>query len=229
MNKSETRRFPPGLTRPPLWRRVFPGLLLLVGFGILLPFDVLIEANAQIDDWPGDLKRVFQLLELFGHGTGLVLVAVGLVVLRPDLKRLALRMLGGWLLAGALVNLVKLVVHRIRPAYFHGRMDGEVDGMETWLGFGRLPEAWVAENEQWKYLSDSFPSGHSANAVVLALCMSWIFPRGRCFFAVLAVLACLQRVVAWAHWPSDLLAGAFCGWIAAHIAWTGVRRENLLQ
>jgi membrane-associated phospholipid phosphatase len=54
----------------------------------------------------------------------------------------------------------------------------------------------------------SFPSGHSATAVALAIALSWIYPRGRWVFAVLAFMACLQRLVSGAHFLSDIMAGS---------------------
>jgi membrane-associated phospholipid phosphatase len=37
--------------------------------------------------------------------------------------------------------------------------------------------------------------------------MSAVYPKGRLLFALWAALACLQRVVAGAHYPSDVLGG----------------------
>jgi membrane-associated phospholipid phosphatase len=37
--------------------------------------------------------------------------------------------------------------------------------------------------------------------------MSAVYPKGRLLFALWAALACLQRVVAGAHYPSDVFGG----------------------
>jgi undecaprenyl-diphosphatase len=57
----------------------------------------------------------------------------------------------------------------------------------------------------------SFPSGHAATAAGLAVALAVLYPRGRWLFAVLAVLAALQRVEVQSHFPSDVLAGAALG------------------
>ena len=53
----------------------------------------------------------------------------------------------------------------------------------------------------------SFPSGHTATAVGLAISLD-ADPRGRWLFAVFAALASLQRMTAGAHYLSDSLFGA---------------------
>jgi membrane-associated phospholipid phosphatase len=54
----------------------------------------------------------------------------------------------------------------------------------------------------------SFPSGHTATAVGLALALSSLYPGGRRLFALLAVLAASQRVLFDAHFLSDTLVAA---------------------
>ena len=61
----------------------------------------------------------------------------------------------------------------------------------------------------------SFPSGHTATAVGLAIGLTYVFPRGKYLFAVLAVMASLQRIVSNAHWTSDVLSGAAVGLIVS--------------
>jgi membrane-associated phospholipid phosphatase len=63
---------------------------------------------------------------------------------------------------------------------------------------------------------DSFPSGHSTTAFALA--GMFVLSRVRSWLAVaalgLAILAGLSRAVVGAHWPLDVLAGAFGGWLS---------------
>ncbi len=147
----------------------------------------------------GDIERTIKLMEIFAHGTGL-LVAIALIwTLSPTSRRCLPRLLAAYGLAGVTVNLIKLLVPRLRPSA------GPEDS---------LPETWG----NWNDLSQSFPSGHSAAAVALALSLALLFPRGRWVFLTLAGLACLQRIVFDAHWPSDVLAGATVGiWAVAVI------------
>ena len=58
----------------------------------------------------------------------------------------------------------------------------------------------------------SFPSGHAANAAMLALLFARRWPRWRLAFALLAALAALSRVRLGVHYPLDVLAGALLSW-----------------
>jgi membrane-associated phospholipid phosphatase len=65
----------------------------------------------------------------------------------------------------------------------------------------------------------SFPSGHTTTAFTLAgvICLSRAHPAVMIAALVLATLAGVSRVVVGAHWPMDVFAGAFGGWLAALI------------
>jgi membrane-associated phospholipid phosphatase len=65
----------------------------------------------------------------------------------------------------------------------------------------------------------SFPSGHTTTAFTLAgvICLSRAHPAVMIAALVLATLAGLSRAVVGAHWPMDIFAGAFGGWLAALI------------
>ena len=65
----------------------------------------------------------------------------------------------------------------------------------------------------------SFPSGHTTTAFAVAAALSLLFPKGRFFFMLYAVLVGLSRIMVTAHYPSDVMAGALIGlaftlWIA---------------
>jgi len=70
------------------------------------------------------------------------------------------------------------------------------------------------------YRADSFPSGHATAAFAIG----GLFVLGLRSLAwslvvlVIAVLASLSRAVVGVHWPLDILAGAFGGWLCAIVA-----------
>lgn len=66
---------------------------------------------------------------------------------------------------------------------------------------------------------NSFPSGHTTTAFTLAgvICLRGVHPALAAAALLLATLAGVSRAVVGAHWPLDILAGAFGGWIAAFI------------
>ena len=65
----------------------------------------------------------------------------------------------------------------------------------------------------------SFPSGHTTTIFVLAavLCMQFRSLGWRGFFILLAALTGISRAVVGVHWPLDILAGAFGGWLSGVI------------
>lgn len=72
----------------------------------------------------------------------------------------------------------------------------------------------------------SFPSGHTATAFTLAgiICLQQV-PRSLALSVVaLATLAGISRAAVGAHWPLDVLGGAFGGWLCASIGVMLARR-----
>lgn len=63
----------------------------------------------------------------------------------------------------------------------------------------------------------SFPSGHTTAAFTVAgvLCLQPFHNGAKAVILLVALLAGLSRIVVGAHWPLDVLAGAFGGWLAA--------------
>lgn len=73
--------------------------------------------------------------------------------------------------------------------------------------------------------TDSFPSGHSTTAFVLAGVIAFhALRRGRRWPAVaalvLAALIAFSRIAVGAHWPLDIFTGAAGGWLCAAIGCT---------
>lgn len=57
----------------------------------------------------------------------------------------------------------------------------------------------------------SFPSGHAATFMCMALVSGWYIPKYRMFFLVFAIFISLSRVLAGVHTPLDILAGWVIG------------------
>lgn len=58
---------------------------------------------------------------------------------------------------------------------------------------------------------NSFPSGHTMSAFLLATTLSMLFPKGRFFFLVLAILVGLSRIYLVQHFLEDVLFGSILG------------------
>ncbi|GAB3605282.1 phosphatase PAP2 family protein [Conyzicola nivalis] len=77
----------------------------------------------------------------------------------------------------------------------------------------------------------SFPSGHSANAATLVVCLAIIFRRAWIWVAGVAyvVLMMVSRTYLGAHWVSDTVGGALLGVGAALIVWAPLARKLRLE
>lgn len=61
----------------------------------------------------------------------------------------------------------------------------------------------------------SFPSGHTATAFALSVVLSSLYPRTRWFVWPMATGVAINRVVTVRHFPSDVVAGAWLGYVLA--------------
>lgn len=167
---------------------------------VCAPFDAAITRALDMTGETGDLRRITAMSEIFAHGFGVAIAVCLIFCFAPQRWRMLPRFLASFLLASLSVNLTKHLVIRRRPQSF-SLIPDEVS--ETWNPPTNAPVEWNSD-----YLLQSFPSGHSATALCLAIGLSWLFPRGRFLFFTLAIMAMLQRVMFLAHWPSDVLFGA---------------------
>jgi lipid A 4'-phosphatase len=154
-----------------------------------------------------DLHALFGMVTRLGLAWGyLVLFALAFAVLHwggrlPRLRPLALRMralsaLPAFLFAavaasGLTADLLKVMIGRTRPKLLFA------DHLYAFDGFALRPDHW------------SFPSGHTTTIVALAAALTWLWPRHVLFYVLVAALVAASRVVVGAHYPSDILAGAF--------------------
>ena len=186
---------------------------IFLGLGLFaFQYDFLFASPDNLDSLPGDLKRVFDLSEIFAHGFGIVLIAVGIWNLVPEKRRFVPRIICCAMLPAATVQLVKVFFGRNRPVTFlqpdlSVRFPADIS--ETWQGW--MP----AETFNVQYMTQSFPSGHTATVCGLAIGLGWVFPRGRILFFSVALLATMQRVTSLAHWSSDVCFGAAIAFMMA--------------
>lgn len=180
----------------------WPALFVLLGIAAM-SVDVPLARWFKADNFPSSLKKLCLLAEVFGHGTGAVMIFITAWVLAPQYRHGLPRAISGTFIAGMSANVLKMMVSRRRPYKFN--LDYSV--FKTFRGWFPMLSAGTA--------GQGFPSGHTATAVALALGLTWLFPRGKWLFATLAALAALQRLVTNYHFLSDTLWGAAVGWICA--------------
>jgi membrane-associated phospholipid phosphatase len=160
----------------------------------------------------GDLAKSINLTELFGHGTGILLVA--LLIFFLDRSQ-SIRFLAPTIIAASAGALLKLFFLRVRPSQLPANLLDDTDRRITF----QIP--WPSSvSDEHGLIHDgvhSFPSGHATTAFAMATALSVIYPKGRFLFFAIAILACAQRLFAGAHYLSDVIAGAILGYVLATI------------
>ena len=101
------------------------------------------------------------------------------------------------LVSGVLHHILKILIGRFRPRYLFS---------QDLYGFSPL---------NFDIAMNSFPSGHSQTIFSICMCLSIIYPRYVTFFLLLAVMVGISRIVLLAHFPSDVIFGAYLGIVTA--------------
>jgi len=146
-----------------------------------------------------------RLLNRLGGGMNPVLIVgfflmAGVVFRHRRWVELAVAMAMAGLAAGILAQIVKVAVGRTRP------------------------ELWLGPFQHARSAATSFPSGHTIGAFALGGVLLFA-SRSRPLRIVAIILAAaigLSRVLAFRHWPSDVVASAALGLLAAWVVVTGV-------
>lgn len=162
--------------------------------------------------------KPIQITETFAHGSGVAFILISIVWLAPDKIQYLPRLFTLSYGSGLLSNLGKLFVARHRPHSFD-LSNSVFDSFKSWFPFfndGYAPTHLGEIEAKWSTMQ-SFPSAHAATAIGLAVGLTFVFPKGRFYFYMLATLACLQRVVDRAHFPSDVLWGAALGMFISYL------------
>jgi len=196
----------------PVGRRI-----IWIGLGLISIMPIALAVDLPVHDWvagtnlPRDLRKLVALSEVAAHAVGAGLLLVAIAVLDRQGRRYLPRIAACTYGAALVADVSKLALIRVRP---HSLM-GEASVWETFLGRFPLQFTDGFAGRDYGSTLQSFPSGHSATAVGLAAALSVRYPHGRYFFAVVAILAVIQRIDANAHFVSDCVAGAAIGCLVA--------------
>ena len=220
------------LVRPPFARadggRAVPGwgVSALIGLGAIA---AVAAAMAFFDAWAVARQRNFPawVVEVFGRITDFgksgwflwpaaILVVTAAALARPALGRLANLMILSLVvrlefvffavgIPALTVSIVKRLIGRARPS--------------DWGPFHYVPFSWRPDYA-------ALPSGHSTAAFAAAVAIGAIWPRARVPMWIYAGVIAVSRVAVHAHFPSDVVAGAFVGVLGAILVrnWFAARR-----
>lgn len=101
--------------------------------------------------------------------------------------------------AGIVAKIIKICVGRFRPVFF------EAFGMTGFRPFSL----------EWAF--NSMPSGHTTATFAGLIMAGMLSPKIKPVTWTLAIIVGLSRVAAGAHWPTDVILGAFIGMVAADV------------
>ena len=109
---------------------------------------------------------------------------------------------------GVLVKVLKTIIGRARPIFF-----------EALDMTGFFPPSL-----DWAF--NSMPSGHTAVSFAGLVMIGMLAPKYKLVTWTLAILIGVSRVAVGAHWPSDVIFGAFLGMVVADIVKWYLLRKN---
>lgn len=162
----------------------------------------------------GELHQIILSMAMYGQVLGIAMSLL-LMLLFDTRRRGRILILGCMVLvAGLGSGLLKGMIGRERPLESGNRtiIHGPLQGFHS---TGR----------------QSFPSGHTSTAFALSYGIATFYPQVRLLVWPLAAGVGLNRVITVRHFPSDVVAGAWIGFmLAAWVGqWRGIRRAAIVM
>ncbi len=175
-------------------------------------------ADIQTALWFNSLEKnwLYELLKkitLFGDSLSYLLGGLLLFVMfrnkKADTAYSGLFLFSSVAVSGLTVDVIKYIAGRARPKlYFSEQLFG--------FDFFRWEHAWT-----------SFPSGHSATALSVAMFLALLFPRWRFFWFFGGVIVAFSRIFLTQHYISDVIAGSFLGIVSTLLLYNHFFKSKL--
>lgn len=180
----------------------------------LLLSTIAVAAAIALDSWAYD-HLVFR--EIYDEDGGRLLRVMGFLPtwgaaalalflhergVHPQARRRALLLLGSPIVAGIVAELLKLTFRRERPAV--------LEGAYSWRPF---------TERTFSSSGLALPSSHTMVAFGAAWMLSYLFPKARWVWITLAAGCGLSRVLAQAHFVSDVVVAALAAFATTTWLW----------
>lgn len=208
MNHEDTKsRSGPGRSTPASWPRAFVVQIL----PWVAAFVIALAADRAVSDWVGRAplfnpkqNSAWKIPKRAGEFQYIIPVIVLVAIFHARKWRAAVMLLVASGLAGAAYSVLKWTVGRTRPNLGLGPWDIHpfAGGIRGFVTSGNL----------------AFPSGHTTFAFAIAGGLAILIPKWRWAFYVIAAGCAVQRVLEYAHHPSDVVFSAGLGVLSAHAA-----------
>ena len=101
--------------------------------------------------------------------------------------------------ACVVAQVLKIVIGRFRPLFFEAL---DITGFRPF-------------STEWAF--NSMPSGHAVASFAGLVMLGMLAPRIKWFTWTVAIIVGVSRVACGAHWPTDVIFGAFIGMVAADL------------
>ncbi len=142
-------------------------------------------------------ERLWYIFKWGGEGWMMFVMVAAIALFYKRQRLMAAIAFSAAAIPGGLGWLIRSIDGRYRPTHH--------DGTSTWELFRGFHDG----------VDLAFPSGHATLAFADAAVLSYLFPRWRPLFLLLATCTAVSRVVQEAHFWSDTLFGAALGWTLA--------------
>ena len=144
---------------------------------------------------------MFNKITLLGDSLGYLVTGLLLFVVfynrKPLLAYSGLFLFSTVAVSGLSADLVKYITGRARPKLYFS---------QHFYGFDFF---------HWEYAWTSFPSGHSATAMSVAMLLATLYPRWRLAALFGGILIAFSRIFLSQHYISDVIAGSYLGIVSS--------------
>lgn len=113
--------------------------------------------------------------------------------------------------ASVIAKALKIIIGRARPIFFEAL---------DMTGFFPMSNEWAF---------NSMPSGHTVATFAGLVMLGMLAPRIKPFTWTLAIIIGASRVAYGAHWPTDVILGAFIGMVVADFVKYWIKRNSALK